>query len=142
MPGPLEQDTLDGAIFQAVQELGAEGEVEASFACTGAPHQLSVEAQTCLLRVTQEALTNVRRHARAGRVDVTLAYEEAGVSLTIRDDGNGFDPLAPRPAGREGGFGLIGMRERCQLANGVFTLESAPGQGTVIHVFLWGRRHG
>jgi signal transduction histidine kinase len=142
VPGPLEQDTLDAAIFQAVQDLGAEGELEVSFSCTGEPHQLSVEAQTCLLRVTQEALANVRRHARAGRVEVSLAYEEAGVSLTIRDDGGGFDPDAPRPAGRGGGFGLIGMRERCQLANGVFTVESAPRQGTVIHVFLWGRQRG
>ncbi|HLY67583.1 MAG TPA: GAF domain-containing sensor histidine kinase, partial [Chloroflexota bacterium] len=142
LPGPLERDTLDGAIFQAVTELGARGEVEAGFSCTGQPVALSVEAQTCLLRVTQEALANVVKHAAAGKVEVTLAYEEAGVSLTIRDDGRGFDPAAARPAGQAGGFGLIGMRERCRLANGVLTLESAPGQGTVVHVFLWVRRHG
>ncbi|HLG74153.1 MAG TPA: GAF domain-containing sensor histidine kinase [Chloroflexota bacterium] len=139
LPGPLERDTLDGAIFQAVKELGAESDMEGSFSCTGEPHELSHEAQTCLLRVTQEALANVRKHSHARHVDVALAYEDAGVSLTIRDDGQGFDPAAPRPAGRSGGFGLIGMRERCQLANGVFTVESAPGQGTVIHVFLWAR---
>ena len=139
LPGQLERDTLDGAIFQAVRAIGSEGEVEAGFSCTGEPRTLSVEAQTCLLRVTQEALTNVRKHAQAQRVEVTLAYEDAGVSLTVRDDGRGFDPAAPRPSGRGGGFGLIGMRERCQLANGVLTVESAPGQGTVIHVFLWVR---
>ncbi|HLY64979.1 MAG TPA: GAF domain-containing sensor histidine kinase [Chloroflexota bacterium] len=142
VPGPLEQDTLDGAIYQAVKDLATDGSLEASFACTGDPMSLSVEAQTCLLRVSQEALANVRKHAAAEHVEVTLAYDEAGVSLTIRDDGRGFDPAAPRSMEGSGGFGLIGMRERCQLANGVFTLESAPGQGTVIHVFLWVRAHG
>jgi signal transduction histidine kinase len=137
LPGQLERDTLDGAIYQAVKDLGLGTDLEAGFTCTGEPHALSIEAQTCLLRVTQEALTNVRKHAQARRVEVTLAYEDAGVSLTVRDDGRGFDPDAPRPAGGGGGFGLIGMRERCQLANGVLTVESAPGQGTVIHVFLW-----
>jgi len=140
LPGPLERDTLDGAIYEAVKELGTESDVEAGFACTGDPVPLSVEAQTCLLRVAQEALANARKHAGARHVDVTLAYETGGVALTIRDDGQGFDPTAPRPAGQGGGFGLIGMRERCQLANGVFTLESAPGQGTVVHVFLWLRK--
>ncbi len=140
LPGVLERETLDAAIYQEVKTLGIGGDLEANFSCTGEPHALSVEAQTCLLRVTQEALTNVRRHAQARRVDVTLAYEQAGVSLTIRDDGRGFDPNAPRPAAQAGGFGLIGMRERCQLANGVLTVESAPGQGTVIHVFLWVRK--
>jgi signal transduction histidine kinase len=137
LPGPLERDTLDGAIYEAVKELGTESDAEAGFSCTGDPVPLPVEAQTCLLRVTQEALANVRKHANARRVEVTLAYQTGGVSLTIRDDGSGFDPGAPRPSGQGGGFGLIGMRERCQLANGVFTLESAPGQGTVVHVFLW-----
>lgn len=140
LPGPLERDTLDGAIFQAVQELGAEGDAEVTFRCTGEPHELSVEAQRCLLRVTQEALANVRKHAAAKHVDVALAYQDAGVSLTIRDDGAGFDPDATL-AGPRSGFGLIGMRERCQLANGVFTVESAPAQGTVIHVFLWVRSY-
>ncbi|HVA22846.1 MAG TPA: GAF domain-containing protein [Chloroflexota bacterium] len=139
LPGQLERDTLDGAIFQAVKDIGTEGDVEAGFSCTGEPRTLSVEAQTCLLRVTQEALANVRKHAQARRVEVTLAYEDAGVSLSIRDDGRGFDPAAPGPAGGGSGFGLIGMRERCRLANGVLTVESAPGQGTVIHVFLWVR---
>lgn len=140
VPAALERETLDAAIYQQVKNLGVDTDLEVSFSCTGEAHELSVEAQTCLLRVTQEALTNVRRHAQAARVEVSLAYEEEGVALTIRDDGRGFDPNAPRPAGQAGGFGLIGMRERCQLANGVFTVESAPGQGTVIHVFLWVRR--
>ncbi len=141
LPGPLERNTLDSAIFQEVQSLGTEGEAEVGFTATGEPYPLAVEAQTCLLRVTQEALGNIRKHAQARHVDVTLAWEQAGVSLTIRDDGRGFDPAALRgPSSSGGGFGLISMRERCQLANGVFTLESAPGDGTVIHVFLWVRR--
>ncbi|HEU0169160.1 MAG TPA: GAF domain-containing protein [Chloroflexota bacterium] len=140
IPGPLERDSLDVAIYNEVKAVGVDSDAEADFTCSGEPFALSVEAQTCLLRVAQEALTNIRKHAQAARVDVRLVYQENGVSLTITDDGRGFDPNAPRGASTTGGFGLIGMRERCQLANGIFTVESAPGEGTVVHAFLWRRQ--
>jgi len=140
IPGPLERDSLDVVLYNEAKNAGVDADVETDFTCTGEAYKLSVEAQTCLLRVAQEALTNIRKHAHATRVDVRLAYQDAGVSLTIRDNGRGFDPDAPRGASTAGGFGLIGMRERCQLANGVLTLESAPGQGTVVHAFLWRRQ--
>jgi signal transduction histidine kinase len=67
------------------------------------------EVQAELLRIAQESITNVLKHARAQSVHVTLAYGEDAVSLSVADDGVGFDP-----EGRHEGFGLLGMRERAE----------------------------
>ncbi|MGH2366372.1 MAG: GAF domain-containing protein [Chloroflexota bacterium] len=136
VPGPLEQYPLDVALLREVQELGASTNVEATFACVGEAYPLAVEVQTCILRVCQEALNNARKHAEASHVDLALGWEAEGVRLTIDDDGRGFDTAAPRPAGQAGGFGLIGMRERCRLQHGTFAIRSAAGRGTHVEAFL------
>jgi PAS domain S-box-containing protein len=95
--------------------------------------RLPGEIETACFRVAQEALTNVARHARARRVELTLTAKARELRLTVRDDGAGFDPEAQRraaPAG--GGFGLLGMRERVELAGGEFRLASTPGAGTTV----------
>ncbi|MDE3075286.1 MAG: GAF domain-containing protein [Chloroflexota bacterium] len=139
LPGPLDNFPLDDALLREVQELGSSTATEASFGCNGERYGLSVEAQTCLLRVCQEALTNVRKHAQARHVNVALGWEENGVHLVIQDDGRGFDPKShkARPAAAgSGGFGLISMRERCQLQHGTFQVSSTAGRGTRIEAFL------
>jgi signal transduction histidine kinase len=78
-----------------------------------------------LLRVGQEALANVRKHAAARAVQVLLRYEPGAVSLEVTDDGRGFDP-----AEVNGGYGLRGMRERLSQAGGRVEVRSAPGTGT------------
>jgi signal transduction histidine kinase len=94
--------------------------------------RLAPELETVLYRLVQEALTNVAKHARAEHVEVTvIAREAGGVELTVRDDGGGFDPAAPR-----GGFGLIGMQERVGLAGGTLEIVSAPGSGTIVRAML------
>jgi PAS domain S-box-containing protein len=82
---------------------------------------------TAAYRITQEALTNVARHARAGHVTVSLVAKDSRLSLTVSDDGQGFNL-----DGVEGseGLGLAGMRERAVLAGGQLTISSSPGQGT------------
>ena len=81
--------------------------------------------------MTQEALTNIRKHARAGRVEVRLAYEPSGTRLTIED----FDSCGERPAPDDGtGYGLTGMRERAELLGG--TLTAGPTGGGFL-VELW-----
>ena len=87
---------------------------------------LSWEAE--LLRIAQEALTNVRRHARAQEVEITLRVTAGRVRLAIRDDGEGFDAEAIEA----GHHGLVGMRERARLIGGRLRVESGPGQGTLI----------
>jgi hypothetical protein len=96
----------------------------AQLVVTGIPRGLPAEREVALLRVTQEALTNVRRHAAASRVEVDLAYRPDGVSLRVCDDGCGFDPDAPRS-----GDGLAGMRARATRVGGVVSVTAAPGAG-------------
>lgn len=78
--------------------------------------------ETTCFRVTQEALTNVIRHARARRIEVELRSSPDGLSLEVRDDGSGFDPAAARGDSQ----GLLGMRERVALAGGELEVDSAP----------------
>jgi len=95
---------------------------------TGEMLTLSPQAETELLRITQEALANVRRHGQAREVEITLRGGERTARLSIRDDGRGFEM---REAG-EDRHGLLGMRERARLLSGRLRVTSRPGQGTTI----------
>jgi len=86
--------------------------------------------QTALYRIAQEALQNVVKHARSGRVMVRLFTAPGAVLLQIRDDGQGFDPASPAPS--DSGLGLLGMRERAELFGGRLTVTSRPGDGTMV----------
>jgi signal transduction histidine kinase len=92
-----------------------------------ASDRLPPGTQQGLFRAAQEALANVGRHARARHVAVSLATESRRLELTIRDDGVGFDPLAPRQ-----GMGLENMTARVAVLGGSFALTSAPGGGTTL----------
>jgi len=89
--------------------------------------RLPAGTEVVLLRVCQEALANVRKHAAARQVSVRLRYADATVRLTVTDDGRGFDPHAAN-----GGYGLKGMLERVRQAGGTIKLTSAPGAGTEV----------
>jgi signal transduction histidine kinase len=85
----------------------------------------------CLYRFLQEALTNVAKHACASQVCVTLRYEAETVSLSVEDDGRGFDRQARLSVlGWPMGIGLLGMQERLESLGGRLEIESQPGQGT------------
>jgi signal transduction histidine kinase len=89
--------------------------------------RLDLDVESALYRLAQEALTNVVKHARASRVEMTLTRDGKNIELTIADDGVGFDP------NEEGdGFGLVGMRERAMLAGGGLTIDSSPEGGTTL----------
>jgi signal transduction histidine kinase len=97
--------------------------------------RLSPEVETALFRITQEALTNVVRHAQAHGVTVLLEHRGSSVMLIVEDDGRGFDVtrvMDTRP--HEGNLGLYGMRERASLLGGTMTIESTPGRGTAVFV--------
>ena len=91
--------------------------------------QLPTEVRLQLIRIIQEALTNVHKHAGAGRVRLAFSQDRDGIALRIEDDGRGFDPAGVE---REGGrhFGLAIMRERASHVGGRLTIDSAPGAGT------------
>jgi signal transduction histidine kinase len=98
--------------------------------------RLDPELETVLYRVTQEALNNVEKHARAGQLGVVLFGGREAARLEVRDDGVGFDPAATADLARLGHFGLLGMRERVELAGGTWTVWSRPGAGTVLTASL------
>jgi len=103
----------------------------------GAPRQLSSEASLALYRTAQEALTNIRRHSAATHVDITLAYDRAGTTLTVADHGPGA-PVAAAfggVAGSGGGYGLTGMRERAELVGGRLCAEPT-ADGFVVRLWL------
>lgn len=90
---------------------------------------LAADVREHLFRLGQEALANVRRHARASCVTLSLHCDEDSVTLAVRDDGVGFDPKRlPRPTA----VGIVGMRERMRSIGGSLMIESTPGEGTTV----------
>jgi len=83
-----------------------------------------------LFRIVQESLTNVRRHAAATRVDITLAKDDERYVLEVRDNGCGFDPLERK----QQSFGLVGIRERALKLGGSVDINSIPGRGARVRV--------
>lgn len=132
-PEALEGTPLPEAISRAVSDWSERSAVPARVETTGLPVRLLPDLEVTLLRVMQEALANIVRHATAEKVAVTLSYMEDVVLLDVQDDGIGFDVAAlPRPHAT-GGFGLEGMRLRLQRVGGELEVESTPGQGTVLN---------
>ena len=134
-PAPLEERSLADAVRAELEGLSEDGlAVEVA---VGEPSPAGTpDAEDALFRIAQEALANVRRHARARRVQARLWQADGVLSLTIEDDGSGFDPAAGRRVDTSGGFGLTSMRERAEEAGGELRVESAPGKGTRIEVRL------
>jgi signal transduction histidine kinase len=132
-PAALSTAPLGEALGRLAGRVAEETGMEATAAVTGTPRPLSPDAEVTLLRVTQEALANVRRHANAGRVAVTLSYMDGEATLDVRDDGAGFVPSGDGH-GRNGGLGLRGMRERVEALGGRLAVETAPGRGTTVAV--------
>ena len=132
-PEALAAAPLGEALGRLAGRVAEETGMAATATVTGTPRPLSADAEVTLLRVTQEALANVTRHANAGRVAVTLSYMDSEAALDVRDDGTGFAPAADGH-GPHGGLGLRGMRERVEALGGRLAVESAPGAGTTIAV--------
>jgi len=102
-----------------------------TFAVDGMPRRLAEPVEAALTRTAQGALANVREHARARTVHVTLTYLPDRVALDIHDDGVGFRPGLTR-AGDLRGYGLPSLRRRLAEIGGELTVESAPGEGTAL----------
>ncbi len=100
--------------------------------CQAKPVLLTPSAELMIYRLVQEALTNVGKYARATQVWVGLGTADSYVTVTVRDDGQGFDTRV-KTASR---YGLVGMRFRVEVEGGVLTVTSAPGQGTLIQASL------
>jgi signal transduction histidine kinase len=139
-PEPLRTGRLGEALAEVAQRWSERNGLAVEVTTTGTVQPLPQEVEIALLRIAQEALANVAKHARATRVGVTLSYLEHQVALDVRDDGGGFDPTridefarrGPRQDGTSGGFGLVSMRQRIEALSGTLQIESEPGVGTAI----------
>jgi signal transduction histidine kinase len=119
---PTGNKPLPTAIGDLVAECQAIAGLEAEFDLLGTPRRLNSQIELTLYRVAQEGLTNVRKHAQAGRVEVILAYDNNKVGLSISDDGQGMGETS-------NGYGLLGLRERIRLVDGQVNIRTAPDQG-------------
>ncbi|UVJ39980.1 sensor histidine kinase [Arthrobacter sp. CJ23] len=126
-PG-LETGPLPEALEQAAQQYldGVRLQI------TGEPRPVPGEVRHALLRVTQSAAANIKLHAGTTRASLTLGYLPDAVTLDVFDDGRGFDPAAVPAPSERGGYGLRAMRQRVEQLGGVFSVESSPGEGTII----------
>ena len=135
-PAPLTRLSLPEALAAEVASLELGGAVvAASFTLHGDARPLAPEVEAAIFRVAQEALSNVRKHARARRARCALTFAGRAVRLLVEDDGDGFDPAGP-VAPSDGGFGLDGIRQRAALIGAALELDASPGWGTRVRLHL------
>jgi len=134
-PAALDDFGLDVALRRYAGEWAGLNGVAVDFHSQGVEtNRLPAELETILYRITQEALTNVLRHAKAQRVSVLLERLPGHVLLIVEDDGQGFDAQAVlKAADAHGKLGLLGMQERVTLAGGTIEFESTPGAGATVY---------
>jgi two-component system, NarL family, sensor histidine kinase UhpB len=130
-PAVLDDHGLVPALHSQVRDFSEQMGIMATFNTRGTMPRLTPEQQLVIYRVTQEGLSNVAQHASARKVDVELSFIGRTV-LRISDDGRGFTQLGGHS--RNGGLGLLGMRERALLIGGNLSLWSAAGEGTRVEL--------
>jgi signal transduction histidine kinase len=122
-PKALDDFGLVPALERLVQTFSESTDIRVALEAQLGDERLPPEVETTLYRIVQEALTNIVKHAEAANVSILLVRAKGSATLVIEDDGQGFDPDKTR----EGGLGLVGMRERAELHEGRLRIESAPG---------------
>ena len=136
-PEVLAHSSLSEAIARVAQQWSEDSGIVVTTNITGVPRPLSTAIEATLLRAVQEALANVRKHAQAHRVVITLSFMDDRVALDVRDDGKGFEPcLHTDERYRSSGYGLMAMRERVLECGGSMLVESVPGEGTTLAIEL------
>ena len=132
-PPVLQEAGLPEAVRGYCEQFSASSGIPIACDADEGARDLSRGAALALFRIVQEALGNAAKHAHAKRITVRLTRSADDVSLTVLDDGAGFDP---GNLGTSGGLGLVMMRERATQLNGTFHFESAPRRGTTITVVI------
>lgn len=134
-PSLLDDLGLGPALKAEVAAFAARSGVDARYVQTGAPRRLGSEVELMLLRIVQEAVHNIERHAHARKAVVRLALQASSVRLTVTDDGQGFDATVDsRSLLEDGRLGLIGMRERARLIGARLTIRSGRAGRTSVSV--------
>jgi len=132
--------TLEENLTSYVEKFADQSGIGAEFRNeTGRPLELTPRTEVHLIRVVQEALTNVRKHARATKATVTVTGTDESTTITVADDGRGFHAPVDEPT--TDGYGLFTMRDRLSLLRGTLTIESFPGVGTRVVATVPERPH-
>jgi len=130
-PEQIEKASLVEAVEELAARWSAENSVQVRMKVTGTPRSLTSSAETALLRISQEAMHNINKHAQAKNVNITFSFMEDIFVMDIADDGLGFEPSKIT-----NGFGMKTMRDRAEELSGTLTIESERGRGTAIAVSL------
>ncbi len=131
-PSILDDLGLTVALQRLIDECAARANLQGSFVASPAPQHLPQAVATCLYRIAQESLANVMKHAQAKKVTVSLSSTPDMITLTVQDDGVGFDTQQLTDSHR--GLGLVSMTERLRLVRGTVTIDSSPHQGTRLSI--------
>jgi signal transduction histidine kinase len=129
-PSMLDDLGLIAALHWQVRELMRRTSLDITLVADDAADDLPEKHKTCVYRVVQEALNNCAKHSRAMQVRVLVRRDDGELTVTVQDDGVGFDP------GRERGLGLLGIAERIERVDGLLSIRSASGHGTVLSARL------
>jgi signal transduction histidine kinase len=129
-PAMLDDLGLAAALGWLAREISRLAGLHIQVQADDLPPDLPDEHKTCVFRIVQEALHNIQKHANANAVEITVRASDAWLSVTVQDDGRGFQQ------GRNHGLGLTGMHERAESLGGSVKITSGPGKGTLIEVAL------
>jgi signal transduction histidine kinase len=140
-PSVLEDLGLSAALQSFLNGFGRRTGTTVSFREDGTLGRLTPEAERAVYRIVQEAMTNIARHASATRVEIRVAEEDGRLSVTVEDDGVGFDARDVERPGRQGGLGLLGIRERVSQLGGTVRIDSVIGRGTRLEVTIPATEH-
>jgi len=136
-PSILDQMGLVAALSWLAEELNKDLGIIAEVKADTLP-PLPSEMELVMFRIAQEALSNVRKHAEASEVSITVELDASDIKMTITDNGEGFSvPELAEDLAREGKLGLLGMEERARLVGGNLEIRSEPGKGTSVIVKAW-----
>ncbi|MGC4081149.1 MAG: triple tyrosine motif-containing protein [Vicinamibacterales bacterium] len=131
----LEQSDLASLLREAGRRIAAGAPVQMRVTVDGTPRRVRLDVEQQVLRIGEQAMVNAVRHASASEVDVHLRFEDRAVSLTVTDNGRGFDQH--HISGESNfHFGLASMRERAEELGGRFSLRSEPGRGTAVEAVV------
>jgi signal transduction histidine kinase len=133
----LPEGTLADAIGDVVRAFAHRAEIEPRLELSGDFAALSDSQQITVLALIREALSNVREHSEAARVDISVAADDRGLEVRVVDDGRGFDPESTLiSAGRAGHLGVVGIYERVRMLGGTANIQSRPGGPTVVSAWI------
>jgi two-component system sensor histidine kinase UhpB len=130
---PLDDLGLSLAVRAMAEDAAARANLALNLSIADKLPSLSPDVEQCIYRVGQEAVTNVTKHAKAKTLTMKLGLTGEKVTLTVRDDGVGFNVQKQQ---KESDYGLKGMQERAQVAGGELTVTSKPGEGTTVKLVV------